>query len=791
MVEETPIRLMVHVNGIVQGVGFRPYVFRLACEFGLQGRVWNHAGGVEIEVEGSEREIRKFVEALQGRLPHPARIDEIETQNLPFLGYQDFQVDLSSKSPSQEILVTVMPDLATCDLCLSEFNDPLNRRYRYPFINCTQCGPRYSIVESLPYDRPSTTMKSFRMCDECQREYDDPRDRRFHAQPNACFQCGPHLAFHFTGKESSSDRALEFAVQLLKEGGILALKGVGGFQLLVDATNERSVLELRRRKRRRLKPFAVMMSQIELVSQHCCLNHKERALLQSPEAPIVLLRRDASSLRNRSLAQSVAPDNPYLGVMLPYSPLHHLLMREFCEVPLIATSGNLSEEPICIDEREAKEALSSLADGFLIHNRPIFRPMDDSVVQVVGGKTMLIRRARGYAPLPIGRSLISAMRSGAPSEKRRDPSFLALGGELKNAVAILKRDEVVMSQHIGDLGHRKTLHRFESEVRSLLNLYEMDPESVLCDLHPDYHGTLWGDRHYSSCLVGVQHHRAHIYSCFAESGQTWPCKDDHGLGICWDGTGWGDDGTIWGGEFFRFSEDHSLQPLLHFRPFPLLGGEQAVREPQRIALALLYEFLGDALFGRLKSISLFSHLTEDERKWYRSMLKGGSTKLVQCRSVGRLFDGVSSILGFSGGVEFEAQAAIQLEHLAERAIDNLETFDPQGAPRYRFLMDEGRSEILWGPVVGEILSDLECGCLVQEISLKFHVGLAHLILEIARREKSKAVFLSGGVFQNRLLIEFAKVLFDQERIKLYWQHQIPPNDGGIALGQIIAQIGEI
>lgn len=709
-------RLRLVLHGAVQGVGFRPFVYRLATEMGLAGWVLNSSAGLVIEVEGTAWELERFRLRLEAERPPASVILARELSWLPAKGYAGFRILPSDEAA--EKTAAVLPDLATCPQCLAEMLDPANRRYLYPFTNCTRCGPRYTIILDIPYDRPRTTMRGFTLCDDCRREYTDPADRRFHAQPNACPRCGPRLTAPI------ADAARELAA-----GRIVALKGIGGFQLLVDARNEEAVQRLRQRKRREEKPFALMMPSLEAVRRYCVVSEAEAELLLSPAAPIVLLRPSGAP----GIAPSVARSSPYLGVMLPYSPLHHLLMREFPH-PIVATSGNLSDEPIAIDNEEARERLGEVADFFLMHDRPIARPCDDSVARVVRGRPALVRRARGYAPLPV--------------RLDRDlPPVLAVGGHLKNTVAIALGRQVILSQHVGDLDTLEARRAFERAIEDLCRLYRFEPRVVACDLHPDYASTQWAARS-GLPVVAIQHHQAHAAACAAENEVREPY-----LGVAWDGTGYGSDGTIWGGEFFLV-EGPRFERIAHLRPFRLPGGEAAIREGWRAAAALRYETFGA---GAVMEAPL------------RRMLERGVNS-PWTTSVGRLFDAVAAMAGVARENRFEGQAAMMLE----RAIGGLAGDEAYPLP--------GGD---WRALIEAVERDVARGVSAAAIALRFHNALAHWIVEVAERAGVRDVCLSGGVFQNGYLVERAASLLEARGYRVWTHQRVPANDGGIALGQAV------
>ncbi|MDZ7316318.1 MAG: carbamoyltransferase HypF [candidate division KSB1 bacterium] len=745
--QRSKLRLRIVLRGVVQGVGFRPFVYRLAEAMGLCGWVRNDSGGLTIEVEAEKETLDHFFLRLQAEKPSKAVVTGCEISFLDPVGYSEFMIR-PSETHSEE-LTLMLPDVATCPDCLRELFDPTNRRYRYPFITCTHCGPRFTIIEKLPYDRPNTTMRDFPMCESCRREYEDPNDRRFHAQPIACPDCGPHLEWlDAYGKcVALKEEALAAAIEALRGGRIAALKGIGGFQLLVDASNDEAVAALRRRKHREEKPFALMAPDLAAAGRMCLISPFEERLLCSPESPIVLMRRRADA----PVSSLVAPDNPYLGIMLPYSPLHHLLLREFGST-VVATSGNLSEEPIVIDEREAVRKLTGVADGFLVHNRRIVRHADDSIVRIVNGREMVLRRARGYAPLPIevGRSAGKA---------------IAVGGHLKNTVAVRIDNRLVISQHIGDLATAEAADAFERVIDDLDRIYRLDGAPAVCDLHPEYISTKFARRRFPQ-VTAVQHHAAHIAACMAENQLEPPL-----LGVAWDGIGYGTDGLLWGGEFFIV--DESFQHAAQFLPFPLPGGEQAIREPRRTALGMLYELFGEAMFEQ--DLPIFEAFSRGELALLRQMLARG-VNCPRSSGVGRLFDGAAALLGLRLRSSFEGQAAMALEWRAAEGIND----------HYPFELLPGSPAIVdWRPMLDALLQDMENGQVVALTAAKFHNTLAEIICRAAEQFSMEKVVLSGGVFQNvRLLTEAAERL-ERRGFRPYWHQRIPPNDGGIAAGQLI------
>jgi hydrogenase maturation protein HypF len=756
-------RLKMTVRGAVQGVGFRPFVHRLATGLGLAGWVNNSSEGVLLEVEGLRQTVENFLLRLEAEKPPRSFIQSLEAAWLDPAGYKTFEIRASEEGGEKTALVP--PDIATCPDCLREIFEPGNRRHLYPFANCTNCGPRFSIIEALPYDRGNTAMKRFALCPACRAEFDNPLDRRFHAQPNACPACGPRLElWNRQGRTLGlGHEALLAAAQAIRQGAIVALKGLGGFHLITPARDDAAVRRLRRLKHREEKPFALMFPSLPAARMECEISPLEERLLRSPEAPIVLLRRGGAP---SALSPEIAPRHPCLGVLLPYTPLHHLLMAEL-SFPVIATSGNLSEEPICIDEHEALQRLGTIADLFLIHNRPIVRAVDDSVARVMMGRELILRRARGYAPLPV------VLRAGAGA-----PAVLALGANMKNTVALAVGLQVFISQHIGDLENLASFEAFRRVTADLQKLFAAQPAIIGADAHPDYLSTQFA----AELLAGnpalrgvsVQHHSAHVLACMAENELEPPV-----LGVAWDGTGYGLDGTIWGGEFLLVAQS-SIQRRAHLRRFPLAGGDQAVKEPRRVALGLLREILGDDAFAPASWPAGMPFSTSESAALELMLKKGLNSPLSS--SVGRLFDGVAALAGLRQKVSFEGQAAAELEF----ALEGIETDEA-----YPFkIADAGQADaphiLDWQPVIEGVLADLKRGLPVGEISAKFHNALVEAILGIARRVGQRQVALTGGCFQNRYLTERAVKRLEQAGFRAYWHQRIPPNDGGIALGQILA-----
>jgi hydrogenase maturation protein HypF len=751
-----PARLRLTVRGAVQGVGFRPYVYRLARGLALAGWVSNDPRGVVVEAEGP----RAACEALQARLapeaPPQAQVHDVAAEWIAPLGERTFEVRHSDAGGARSAVL--LPDLATCPECLAESRTAGERRRGYPFTNCTNCGPRFSIIRDLPYDRPNTTMAGFPMCADCAREYADVSDRRFHAQPIACPACGPKLAFvrsSGTGDAIAGAPALQAAAASLLAGEIVALKGLGGYQLLCDATNAAAVTLLRERKARVGKPFALLCGTIEHVRAIAHADERATAELSSSATPIVLLPRRPDS----GLAVAVAPGLSHLGVMLPATVLHHQLCAAVAR-PLVCTSGNLSDEPIAIADDEARERLGAIADAFLMHDRPIERHVDDSVGTFLADEFRLLRRARGYAPMPV-------------RVKGDWPCVLAVGPHLKNTIALATGDQVFVSQHIGDLETHESMRAFERVIADFLRLYDATPAVIAHDLHPDYLSTRWALAHaaeFGARLEGVQHHHAHLASCLAEHG-----ADGTALGVSWDGTGYGPDGTVWGGEFLR-GDAAAYSRFAHLRTFSLPGGEAAVRDPRRTAVALLREVFGTTWRDRddLAVVRAFSAAERSvlDRVMERSL---GSPRT---SSAGRLFDGLAALAGLGDATTYEGEAAMRFENAADP--------DERGAYPARVLAPEvsdGPLVVDWEPMLRDVLEDLARGVPPGTIAARAHGALARSIADVAGRANETHVALSGGCFQNRRLVESTRrALLDQGHEVLLHRF-VPPNDGGISLGQ--------
>jgi len=753
-------RLHGVIRGAVQGVGFRPFVYRLARELALTGWVQNTPQGVFVEAEGPQESLNAFVLRLASERPPRSFIQSFEFSFLDPAAATSFDIRPSERGGEKTALV--MPDLALCEDCLRELFDPADRRYRYPFINCTNCGPRFSIITALPYDRPNTTMRDFVMCPACRHEYEDPLDRRFHAQPNACPDCGPQLeSWNPDGNVTARrEAALRAAAGLLRAGKILAIKGIGGFHLMTPAANEDAVRRLRAHKHREEKPFALMFGSLEQIRTTCAADELEERLLRSPEAPIVLLRRLAAS--PSPVCEGVAPGNPSLGVMLPYAPLHHLLMRHI-NFPVVATSGNRSDEPICIDEREALRRLGGIADLFLVHNRPITRHVDDSIVRVMLGRELVLRRARGYAPLPV--------TLPAPVS-----DTLAVGAHLKSTVALARGSSVFISQHMGDLETPEAYNAFRETAEEMQTLFDARPETIVSDLHPDYLSSAYA-RTRPERQITIQHHVAHVAACMAENHLTDPV-----LGVAWDGTGLGTDGTIWGGEWI-LAQQGNFRRIGSLRNFRLPGGDRAVREPRRSALGVLYELFGETLFTRQGLIPAESWTAAERKNLHRMLAQHLNTPVTS--SAGRLFDAVAAIVGLRQQSRYEGQAAMELEFAAGEG----------NAEPYPCTLQQSTDPwtIDWETMMLHILEDRTRAVPASTIAARFHAGLAAMIVSTARYVGVERVALSGGCFQNRLLTELTVRGLEDAGFRPYWHQRIPPNDGGIALGQIAAAVfsGEI
>jgi hydrogenase maturation protein HypF len=749
------VRQQIEVSGIVQGVGFRPYIYRLAISRQLKGTIHNTSAGVTIEIQGPAETVRDFVEHLPAEAPPLARITSFAVHNVPCNGDQDFRIVHSHEG--EEVRTLISPDVAICPDCLRELFDPKDRRYRYPFINCTNCGPRFTIIRDIPYDRPSTSMARFSMCPACLAEYENPLDRRFHAQPNACWECGPRVElWDKTGRRIECRDPIAEAVSGLHAGLVVAVKGLGGFHLAVDATNSAAVALLRQRKRRVEKPFAVMVPDLHTAEEICELDDIAATVLQSIQRPIVLLPKQIPNL----IPDAVAPFNRYLGMLLPYTPLHCLLLAEGAFKALVMTSGNLSEEPIAIDNREAIARLNGLADYFLVHNRDILLRCDDSVVRVSGGVTRQLRRSRGFVPVPV-------------FLKDDQPSVLAVGGELKNTICLTKGKHAFLSQHVGDLENVESYSFFHEAIRHLERILEIKPQIIAYDLHPDYVSTKWALQQSGAKLVGVQHHHAHIASCMAENH-----LKGRVIGFALDGTGYGTDGHIWGGEVLIASYE-GFERAAHFAYVPLPGGEVAIRQPWRMAVSYLSHHFGRD-FLKL-DIPFVRQLNRQKTNFLLRMMEQGVNSPLTS-SCGRLFDAVAALIGIRQQVNYEAQAAIELE----MAI--IPSAEETGYPLK--LVPDGDNWIMSSrPLFEALIEDLRRSVPISAISRRFHNGLVEGFVKLATILRTKTalnrVCLSGGTFHNAYLSRRLETRLSEAGFQVFTQKEVPAGDGGLSLGQAL------
>lgn len=753
-----PKRTQILVRGIVQGVGFRPHVYTLARRRALRGQVCNNSAGVLIDVEGESYLIEDFIGEIRRNPPPLSSVESVERiDDLDLAHYADFRIVESSATGAR--YTPVSPDVATCADCLAEMFDRRDRRFRYPFINCVNCGPRFTIIEGIPYDRAQTTMRDFEMCEACRAEYTNPLDRRFHAEPTACPACGPRLSL-----TDARGRAIECAAsddgadtvghvrRLIFDGKIIAIKGIGGFHLAVDALDPEAVARLRGRKRREDKPFALMARTVAVVREFCHVSAEEERLLTSARRPIVLLAKKHDAV----VPEAVAPKVNSLGFMLPYAPLHHLLFENL-DRPLVFTSGNVSDEPICYEDAEAEERLGAIADYFLRHDRRIHIRADDSVARVEAGREMILRRARGYAPAPLKTSF------------KFGREILACGAELKSAFCLAREHHAFVSHHIGDLENLETLRSFTEGVEHYRRLFHLRPEIVAYDLHPEYLST----KHALALdtfetKIGVQHHHAHIAGCMADNR-----IEGEVIGVALDGLGFGADGHLWGGEFF-VADFTSAERVAHLDYVPLPGGAKAIREPWRMAAVYLQRAFGDDFL----ELDLPFVANLDTRAWatMRRMIETG-TNSPRTSSMGRLFDAVAGLLSVRGAVNYEGQAAIELEMIADLACVDM----------YEFEIEDGSGVIKAEPVIRRAVEDLLGGLSAGAVSAKFHLGVAALIASVARRARDerrlRRVALSGGVFQNMFLLARVRRLLERDGFEVFTHRRVPTNDGGIALGQ--------
>jgi hydrogenase maturation protein HypF len=755
-------RVQIIVRGIVQGVGFRPYVFSLAKRRELTGQVRNTTTGVLIDLEGEYGAIEQFIDDLRAHPPPLSRVESVErcSPGEP-VHYRDFRIVESAAAG--EKCVPIPPDSATCQDCLKELFDPTDRRYRYPFLNCTHCGPRFTIIQDIPYDRHQTTMRAFTMCTDCEREYHDPMHRRFHAQPNACPVCGPqvHLVDAAGRPLDASERdAIRAALQRIEQGEIVAIKGIGGWHLACDALNATAVAALRQRKYREDKPFALMARDIAVIQAHCLVSEAEAELLRSPRRPIVLLRHKATS----RVPEVVAPNQKYLGWMLPYTPLHHLLLREYPK-PLVMTSGNLSDEPICYQNEEALTRLGRIADGFLTHNRDIHIRCDDSVTRIVRGREYPIRRSRGYVPSPI---MLSC-------ESSKD--ILACGAELKNTFCFTHQHYAIVSHHIGDLENMETLQSFAEGIAHFQKLFSLAPEVVAYDLHPEYLSTKYALALDVMLLkVGVQHHHAHVASCMADNHLTGEV-----IGVAMDGLGYGTDGHLWGSEFLLARLD-DFERVCHVAYAPMPGGVQVIREPWRMAAVYLHQAFEEGFLDL--EIPFVKRLNTKAWRILQQMIRGGINSPLTS-GMGRLFDAVASLLGLRDTVHYEGQAAIALEMIADATCQD----------SYRFELEANGRIIQVAPVMTSMVQDLQANMPIPVVATKFHRAVADMIVRVAARIRGEEglhrVVLSGGVFQNMLLLEWTWQRLEAAGFDVYIHHQVPTNDAGISLGQAVVADAQI
>ncbi|HEX2938117.1 MAG TPA: carbamoyltransferase HypF [Ruminiclostridium sp.] len=760
------IHLVIVINGIVQGVGFRPFVYNLAVSCKIRGWVNNFPGGVHIEAEGAEENLKSFVRRLKEEAPPISSIDAFDIKTAVPAGYDDFKIRESSTESADEAYIS--PDISVCDDCLNEMNDPKNRRYRYPFINCTNCGPRFTITAGIPYDRVNTTMSAFRMCKECAKEYQDPSDRRFHAQPIACDRCGPVLALlDSNGNPMPRCSAIETAIDLLSDGKIIAIKGLGGYHLACDAQNDKAVQLLRKRKNRDGKPFALMAKSLDVISKYCYINKKEAEIIQGVRKPIVLLERKHGT---ELAVDYISPDNNKIGIMLPYTPLHYLLFTGKLEL-LVMTSGNISGEPIYYQDEEAKRGLKGIADYFLTNNRDIYIRTDDSVTSVFRDREFIIRRSRGYVPLPVDiSSIVKACN--------QIPSVLACGGELKNTFCLTKGKKAFISHHIGDLENFETLKSFETGIDHFKKIFSVIPKAVACDKHPDYLSTKYAESLEDIAIIPVQHHHAHIASCMAENNVSGDV-----IGVAFDGTGYGDDGKIWGGEFF-VGDYSGFERQAHFEYVPLPGGELSIKEPWRMAVSCLFQIYGD--HSTTLKLPFLNHVSEYKKEILLQQIKKRINAPLTS-SLGRLFDAVSSIIGLCNVIEYEGQAAIRLEKNACIEKSCLYPYD--------ITQRENCYEIRVRQLISAIVDDVLKGREVSLISGSFHLTIAGITLNICRLLREKYgindVVLSGGVFQNLLLLSLTMDNLERSGFRVYTHRKVPTNDGGISLGQAVIAIRKI
>ncbi len=756
----------IYITGIVQGVGFRPFVYNLAQSLLLKGRVRNAGADVIIEVEGPQDSLDTFVQRIKSNPPPLSKIKSVNVKPIEFAGYSDFEIETSSRGGNSKVYIS--PDVGVCKDCEREMFDAGDRRYLYPFINCTNCGPRFTIIKGVPYDRPLTTMARFEMCDSCAAEYKNPADRRYHAQPVSCYRCGPRLQLlDHRGETVGAEDIIEAAKRLIAAGDIIAVKGLGGYHLVCDAHNAEAVKRLRERKIRDDKPFALMVKSYKTALQYCQVNEEEKRLLESERKPIVLLQKREGV----NLPEEIAPGNPYLGIMLPYTPVHLLLFHsgtpDSADVPfsaLVATSGNRSSEPIYYKDEEAIESLKDIADYFLTNDREIYIRTDDSVTRVAMGKEYIIRRARGYVPFPVTCEIFN---------KGEIPAVLACGGELKNTFCLNKGNEFYISHHIGDLENAETLTSFEEGIEHFQKMFGIEYEAVAYDLHPEYLSTKYAADLDVKNKIAVQHHQAHIASCMADND-----LEGDVIGVAFDGTGYGEDGNLWGGEFFTGSYK-GFKRAAHLEYIPMPGGEKAIKEPWRMAASYLYSLPGP----KLEMKELLDLLPEADEAGIKAvhMMMDKKINAPLTSSVGRLFDAVSALLGIRSRIRYEGQAAIELEYAAEKG-----SFEPYHC---EINGNGGIFRICTGNVIKSIIEDRRSGVPISVISSKFHTTVAVMVEKICSLIRQDTglgrVVLSGGVFQNITLLEQCVGALRNCGFEVYTHSRVPSNDGGISLGQAV------
>ena len=740
----------LNINGIVQGVGFRPFVYQLASRYKIKGEVANTSSGVAIHIEGIRDNIESFCRDLAEETPPLSHITETSIHPEIVKGFKEFSI---AQSIGRAVCSTLIsPDVSICDDCLRELFDPDDRRFQYPFINCTNCGPRYTIISDIPYDRPKTSMKHFKMCKMCQAEYDDPCNRRFHAQPNACKECGPHVTLYDNSEKKIDTRnPVEKTAELLKQGYIVAIKGLGGFHLAVDAVNNDAVSMLRSRKHREEKPLAIMSCNIEHIRKYAYVQPEEEELLKSLHRPIVILKK----MKPNPLSKDVSPRNRYFGVMLPYTPLHYLLLSHGFTA-LVMTSGNMSEEPICIDNEDAFERLSKIADYFLIHNRDIYLRSDDSIVKYTAGDTRFIRRSRGYIPVPV-------------FLKKKVDQILACGGGLKSTICLTKGNNAFISQHIGDIENQATYEFFQLTIEHMKRILDINPGIIAYDLHPDYLSSIYALEQQDVEKVPVQHHHAHIVSCMAENRLDGPV-----IGLSFDGTGYGTDGNIWGGEIL-IAEDKRFERAAYLSYVPMPGSEAAIKEPWRMAVSYLYDAFGEEFYSL--DLPVFKEIDEKKIRFIVEMISK-QINSPSTSSLGRFFDGIAAIIGIRNYVVFEGQAAMELEMLAGKSIKESYNFEWISGDMHKVLLQ---------PIVCGVVDDMRKGVHPSNISSKFHATIIKLfseLCEVIRKESGlNRIALSGGVFQNSIILTGLMEKLEEKGFQVFTHTQVPANDGGISLGQ--------